>query len=322
MGIPVTDADTHEILGAGFRAVTDNITNLGTQVDNSLAANTDEVVAQLKGLPLTLTKYQSAMDHERTPIPAGNCSYVAQSRKLPNIEADWRAMAITTRRQLRVRLDQRDDPVAAAKVALDNAIALAESQADTSNEHYSLMDVFLGDMDDAAISAARRKWDFSIMPIKESIPDEVRNQDVELPPSQSYRYTAMQARNERLEIAAEVGNDLINRRATRVDIEDYSEFFAGYSGLSGETSLEELDKRKATFRLRSEAWQRCVNEDCSEKQLLSQLAIMAAEQGEMSYRIATALDKQNLLLSVMLASLEEERARLVADNHGTGFGEQ
>lgn len=319
--IPVSDRALNDTVGGGLTAVSDNITNLGTQIDRTIAANTDEIVYQLKGVPLTALKYQSAQDNEVAPIVRGRCVNAAVATRGPNRD---RALRQKEKENLalgrRIR-DQRDAPAEAVNLASDIAVELAIRSSERSDEDPALLSGFGQDLTPEEVSLLFRKWDFMMMPVKEGLPTALREGELDTTPGQNAVFAAIQARNERLEAAGQVGSKVLARQATKINFDEVSELFPDVPRPeSGQVSLEEFGRMRAHYRHQSLDWVRCIETDCSEKQLSQELVFMGANQLELMHRIASGIDQQNMILSLVLASLEESRVMAVKQQNDFDAG--
>lgn len=318
--IPVSDRNLDNTVAVGLSSVTDNITNLGTQVDRTVSANTDEIIAQLKGMPLTAKKYDSAQQFEVAPIVRGRCVFI---RNTGNERVREKAVNQRTRaaveRGRRIR-DQRDAPAEAARVAAEIAVELAvrSSDPETAKGDPTMFTGFGEELNGTELNLLAAKWDFMMMPVKESLPSTLRSGDEEASPEESVVYAAVQARNERMEVGYHVGQTILARQGTTVPFDTVKDLFPGVEAPeSGRVSVEEVQRQKAHWRFQSPDWLKCIETDCEERAMLEEMALMTAHQLELSHRIATAMDKQNMLLSLILASSEE--ARLVAIKQNNNF---
>lgn len=313
-GIPVIDIQANETLGGGFKAVTDNITNLGSQIDRSISSNTDVLVAQLKGLPLTIEKYQAAVQYDPgvAVIPAGRCSFVERAGTISEIEKVVKEQVKEELASYRNRgqetYNSNEQVASALTVAKELSKVATEGLGDGE-----LAPTIVGAQDetltDEEVAALKSKWEFAVMPVRSSIPSEEMESGIVTNEQLSREYISSQTQVERLELASQVGAEILTRRSTMVPIDTVEEYYRNFPDMDGvgEVSLANLDKTLATYRLQSNDWLRCVNSDCSEKELIAELALMNAQRLELEYRQQHGLEMQNLLLSMVLSSLEEMR---------------
>lgn len=312
--IPVVDVQANETLGGGFKAVTDNITNLGSQFDRSISSNTDVLVAQLKGLPLVLEKYQAAVQYDEgvAVIPEGRCSFVQRAGTISAIEKVVKEQVKEELTAYRNRSQETYNSNEQVAGALSKAKELSRVATEGLGEG-RLAPTIVGAQDetltDDEVDALQSKWEFSVMPIRTSIPTSEMESDIAINEQLSREYISSQTKVERLEMANQVGAEILTRRSTMVPIDTIEEYFRSFPDMDGvsEVSVAKLDKTLATYRLQSSDWLRCVNSDCSEKELIAELTLMNAQRLDLEYRQQHGLEMQNLLLSMVLSSLEDMR---------------
>lgn len=312
--IPVVDIQVNETLGGGFKAVTDNITNLGSQIDRSISSNTDVLVAQLKGLPLTMEKYQAAVQYDEgvAVIPEGRCSFVERAGTISEIEKVVKAQVQEELASYRNRGQETYNSNEQVASALSKAKELSRVATEGLGDG-ELAPTIVGAQDETLtndeVEALKDKWEFAVMPVRSSIPSAEMESDIVTNEQLSREYISSQTQVERLELANQVGAEILTRRATMVPIDTVEEYYRNFPDMEGveDVSLANLDKTLATYRLQSNDWLRCVNSDCSEKELIAELALMNAQRLELEYRQQHGLEMQNLLLSMVLSSLEDMR---------------